>query len=421
MKTLNIDLPKLHKAQARVVKDPARFKVICAGRRWGKSRVGSLIGIVTALRGGKAWWVAPSYKMGAVGWDYIRQLVRKVPNHKVNESNRKIETPNNGWIQIRSADDPDSLRGEGLDMVILDECAFMRERAWTEALRPALSDRKGKAIFFSTLKGKNWFWRLTQQTDRDWKVFNFPTSTNPFIEQSEIEAARRVMPERIFLQEYECIPLDDMGGVFRQVLESATAEPLEAGHPAVHYVTGVDWGRSGDATVFAVIDSRTNTCVHLDRMVRIDYQLQLTRLESIAKRFPGTIIAEENAMGAPLIEEAQSRELNVIPFVTTNASKQAIIDQLSLAFEQRSIRIPNDPVLIGELQSYECKRLPSGLYRYSAPEGMHDDCVMSLAIAWSGVAKESAWNRGSINDLVSGQEAFDLCPGEAAGYEVCPI
>jgi hypothetical protein len=75
----------------------------------------------------------------------------------------------------------------------------------------------------------------------------------------------------------------------------------------------------------------------------------------------------------------------VQPFQTTNATKTAAIDGLALAFEQDAIRIINDPVLVGELQAYEMERLPSGLLRYSAPEGMHDDCVMSLAIGWTGV------------------------------------
>ena len=90
-------------------------------------------------------------------------------------------------------------------------------------------------------------------------------------------------------------------------------------------------------------------------------------------------------MGEPLIEQLQQDGLPVTPFVTTNATKAAAIEALSLAFERGEIEILNDPALIGELQAYEAKRLPSGLLRYGAPEGMHDDCVMALALAWQAV------------------------------------
>jgi len=95
-------------------------------------------------------------------------------------------------------------------------------------------------------------------------------------------------------------------------------------------------------------------------------------------------------MGGPQVEELQRQGLPIQPFTTTNATKAQAIDALALAFEQSTIKIPNDPVFIGELQAYEGERLPSGMLRYSAPEGMHDDTVMALALAWQGVS-EGLW------------------------------
>lgn len=92
-------------------------------------------------------------------------------------------------------------------------------------------------------------------------------------------------------------------------------------------------------------------------------------------------------MGGPVCEQLLRDGLRVKPFQTTNASKSEAIEALALAFERSEIRIPNDPALIGELQAFEAKPLPSGLMRYQAPEGGHDDCVMSLAIAWQGVTE----------------------------------
>ena len=321
----------------------------------------------------------------------MHELGVQVPGANVRRVDRMIELPTGGTMQIRSADDPDSLRGEGLDFAVLDECAFMKEDAWTHAIRPALSDRLGKAMFISTPKGRNWFWRSwllgQDEQDSEWSSYQFPTSDNPFIADDEIEAARHGLPERIFRQEYLAEFLEDAGGVFRRVMDAATAEPQSKRVEGHDYIMGVDWGRSNDFTAITVLDMTTGELVALDRFTDIDYGIQVNRLKAMASRFqPMQIIAEQNSMGGPLVEQLQSSGLPVKGFMTTNPSKEAAIRALEGAFERDEIRILNDPVLIGELQAFEQELLPGGRYRFSAPEGLHDDTVMALAIAWYNLA-----------------------------------
>ena len=385
-------LPSLHNGQHDVWDTKVRFRVLACGRRWGKTRLGSLMCIATALHGGRAWWVAPSYPVSAVGWRGIKELALQISGADIKKVDRMIVLPGGGTVQVRSADNPDSLRGEGLDFVTLDECAFIKEAAWTEALRPALSDRQGKALFISTPKGRNWFWRHwtrgNDSTEGEWQSWQFPTSANPFIPAEEIEAARRSLPERIFRQEYLAEFIDDAGGVFRGVMDAATAEHQDKGLPDHEYIFGIDWAKHSDYTAIAVLDATTSEIVHLDRFSQIDYTTQLGRLEGLFIRFqPRTIIAERNAMGEPLIEQLQRQGYPVQPFTTTNASKAQAVDALALAFERQEIRIVNDPALISELQAFETTRLPSGLLRYEAPEGMHDDTVIAAMLAWHGVAQ----------------------------------
>jgi len=385
-----VRLPRLHPGQQTVWDERCRFKVLASGRRWGKSLLGSLACVSGGLRGGRTWWVAPSYKMAQVGWRAISRLGRQVPGAEVRLSDMLINFPGGGSTQVRSADDPQSLRGEGLTLAVLDECAFMREIAWTEALRPALSDKLGGALFISTPAGRNWFWRLWMRgqdaAERDWLSWRFPTRDNPYIAPSEIEAARRDLPERIFQQEYEAEFLESSGEVFRRVLDAATATGMGP-QPGRQYVMGVDWAKSADFTALTVMDVAAREVVYLDRFNQIDYIVQRARLQALAERYRvDAIIAESNSIGEPIIEQLQRDNLPVRGFQTSNATKAQIIEALALAFEQGTIRILPDPVLIGELQAYEMERLPSGMTRYSAPEGMHDDTVMSLALAWSAVA-----------------------------------
>ena len=363
---------------------------MACGRRFGKSRLGALLCLAKASKGGRAWWVGPTYPVASVGWRMIRRLVAQIPGAVVRESERRVTLPNGGTIQVKSADSPDGLRGEGLDFVVIDECAFVREEAWTEALRPALADRKGSALFISTPKGRNWFWRLWHGADGNtWRAWRFTSYDNPFLDPAEIDSAKASLPERIFRQEFLAEFIEDSGGVFRRVTEAATATAQSSRTHQHNYIIGADWGRSNDFTALTVIDLVTKELVSLDRFNQIDYAVQLDRLTALCDRFkPVAIVAESNAMGLPLIETLQRRNLPVQAFNTTNASKQAIIDVLALSFEQGTLRILPDPILIAELQAYEMERLPSGLLRYGAPDGLHDDTVMSLAMAWYGASNQ---------------------------------
>jgi len=170
--------------------------------------------------------------------------------------------------------------------------------------------------------------------------------------------------------------------VFRRVQDAAV---LEAQEPDANkqYVAGVDVASSIDFTVVSVMDVQEKALVYMDRFNRVDYNVLENRLESLYRRWHlDSMKVEANSIGQPVIDHLYSKGLSIIPFTTTSATKQSIIQNLQSAFEHGEIRIINDPVLVGELLSFESKRSPSGGFSYSAPSGMHDDCVMSLAIAW---------------------------------------
>lgn len=188
----------------------ARFKVLAAGRRWGKTSLGVTLGLRTGLEGGRAWWVAPTFPLAQVGWRVLKHLSRKIPRVEVREADRMVALPGGGEIQVKSADNPDSLRGAGLDGVVIDEAAYAKEEAWTESLRPALADRQGWALFISTPDGLNWFHRLYERAGRlaGWQAWQCPTWENPRIAEEELEHARAQMGELVFRQEFAAEFLD---------------------------------------------------------------------------------------------------------------------------------------------------------------------------------------------------------------------
>ena len=221
---------------------------------------------------------------------------------------------------------------------------------------------------------------------KNWASWQMPNSENPFMPSEEIEEARKGR-ESVFNQEWLAQFINGEGSVFRNVNQVATVAPggkPEAGHV---YVIGCDWGRSNDATAFVVVDLTDRKVVDLDSFSQVEYAIQRTRLKALSDKWkPQQITAEQNSIGGPIIEQLRRDGLRVPAFTTTNPSKAKAIDDLVLAFEQRDIRILNDPRLIRELIAYQAERLPSGLLRYGAPSGQHDDCVMALLIAWTAVS-----------------------------------
>lgn len=289
-------------------------------------------------------------------------------------------------------------RGFAATIVYLDEFAYAgyAEDIY-QSVSPAVS-QGGQLVIGSTPNGiGNLFHRL-YAAGAGFKKMNVPWYDCPTYYTPE-EKAAGVPPEQAawyqkerpkytdtqWASEYDCSFERSGGGMFRGVAERLTATRQERAIDGHQYVIGVDWGKLNDYSVFAVIDSTIGELVYLDRFNQIEYLTQAARLKVLCEKFrPDAVVAESNAMGEPMIEQLRKDNLPVRPFVTTNASKAKIIEDLSLSFERGNIGLIDDENLIAELQSYEMERLPGGLIRYGAPGGMHDDCVMGLAIAWHG-------------------------------------
>ena len=199
----------LHKAQMSVHLHKARFKVVTAGRRWGKTRLAMVTAIEKAAgkKKAKVWYVAPSYRMAKqIMWDELKEAVPRKWVRKINETELSIRLINGSLIECKGADDPDSLRGVGLYFVILDEFQDMKFEVWSKVIRPTLAKDRGGAMIIGTPKGFENLYRLHKlgqdEKNTQWKSWQFPTYTSPFIPKSEIEAAKNDMDLKSFRQEF---------------------------------------------------------------------------------------------------------------------------------------------------------------------------------------------------------------------------
>jgi hypothetical protein len=406
-----IELPVLHAAQQQILDEHRRFNVVALGRRAGKSKLAQDLLVNTALEQRPGGYFAPTYKLLEQFWRELKVVLIEAIRDK-SEQEHRLELYGGGSIECWSTDTGDPARGRRYAIAVVDEAAIIPHLAdvWGQAIRPTLTDFQGEGWFMSTPRGLNDFYVLFARgqdaLEPHWSSWQMPTSVNPYIASAEIEAARHELPERVFAQEFLAQFLSIEGaGVFRGVraVSRLSPRPPTRGHS---YTFGVDWGRSEDFTVISILDATTLEQVALDRFTDLDFEVQTERLHEWASVYrPAQIVAERNSMGGPVVERLQRGyarlldkprpPLPVYGWDNTNASKAAVIEKLALAIERGELTLLADQVQQAELLAFESTTTASGMVRYAAPIGMHDDTVIALALANLGAVVDPAPARSS--------------------------
>ena len=199
---------RLKKAQWQVFTCPKRFRVLVAGRRFGKTQLALYELLRTACEAPRsvAWYVAPTDRQAKrIAWARLKELVHTDPAHTISETDLAVHFHAGGVIALRGADRADSLRGNALDFVVLDEFASMKPEVWTEVLRPALADRRGRALFIGTPRGHNHLYDRFQfaRSHPDWAAFHFTTIDGGNVTAAELLSAASELDERLYRQEFE--------------------------------------------------------------------------------------------------------------------------------------------------------------------------------------------------------------------------
>jgi hypothetical protein len=379
-----------HPGQRAVMNLDVRFRVVAAGRRWGKSVMAAHEALTFALEHTDAtvWWVSPSYdQSNNFGFDKIKPLVS--PDVLVDVKRTKprvLEFKNGSSISFRSAEREDSLRGPGIDFLIVDEAGSVPERAWSEELRPALSDTRGEALIVGTPRGRNWYfeWYQRGQSDdhRDTASLRVETAQNPYVDDDEIASLRDQMPERVFRQEHLAEFVDDSGGVFDNVRESVGEHtlPIPPSSSASPFAIGVDFARHEDYTAIVVLDG-DGRLVAFDRLRRVSWNRIESRVTDLAEKYDRSTVAVDATRDNKIVSDLENSRLDVEP-VNFSSKKTELIDNLALSLESGELTLSSDaPELINELEVFEYDMTDSGRVRYAAPSGFHDDTVDALALA----------------------------------------
>ena len=407
-----------HEGQRAIHESTAPRRIVACGVRWGKSLCAAMEAVAAAMRPAErsvGWTVAPTYDLSSRIFDRIvvvaaGHLRHRIVTLKEHEQRLVLRNMGGGLSEIRgkSADNPVSLLGEGLDFVIVDEASRMKPTIWESHLSQRLLDKRGWALLISTPRGKGWFYELFrrgQGNDPDYASWNMPSWTSPLLDREQIEAERERLPERVFRQEYGAEFLEGSGQVFRFVRESATRSFKEPEYEARYYA-GLDLAKTEDYSVLVIIDKKRNV-VFFDRFHRLDWAIQIGRIKAACDRFnKARLLIDSTGAGEPILESLREAGCRVEGYSFTQASKSALINNLAVLLEMKKAGLPRPelcPVLIEELEAFEYSISDSGNARTSAPSGTHDDCVIALSLA--------VWQRRR-SECQSGVVVCDFWTGE---------
>lgn len=266
-----------HPAQRAIMESSARFRVVAAGRRFGKTVMARHLAIGEAWTNPDAnvWWVSPRYEdANELGYDAIEETLPEAAIAEKSRSHpRKITLINGATLSFRSGDREDSLRGRGLDFLVIDEAASVPSRAWRSELRPALSDYEAPMLAIGTPKGTvgwfaEWFERGQNDTEHDnTRSWQATTYDNPYIKDDEIDAARAELPQFVFEQEYLARFRSPSGLVYQSFDDDAIVTNEPDNPRRVAY--GVDWGYANPAAIVAIVETRTDELVVVDEFYEV--------------------------------------------------------------------------------------------------------------------------------------------------------
>lgn len=377
--------------QQQVVESAARFIVLRAGRRWGKTKLAARQLVLAALKpDSMVWWVANTYKNVRRGY---REVLRQIPRSLLakeppppTSNELSISLKNGTTIEFYSGGNPDAMAGEGVDFVVIDEAALIPQHVWYQIIRPTLMDSQGGAILISTPRGRNWFWGMHQRgIDPEYPAyasFHFTSYDNPHIPNSEIDEYVANNPSTIVQQEVYAEFLSNAAAIFN--MDKARVREAEA-VPRGHVVLGVDLAKKDDFTVLTAARLSDREPVYHDRFNTLSWPDQKDKIVAAVEdleAYPDvtgvTVGVDTTGIGDAIFDDLDVAGIDVEPVMFSPMSKPRLVKRLAADLERGDAAILEAQV--PEFEAYEYKITPSGNFQYEAAGGAHDDEVAAKMI-----------------------------------------
>lgn len=385
-----------HPGQIPVRQSTARYRVLGAGRRFGKTKLAANEVVKRSRKNDQMiWWVANTYKNVRRGY---REVVRQMPPSwlakpaPVSTSNELMLTLKNGTIiEFYSGGNPDALAGEGVDFMVVDEAALIANDVWSQLLRPTLADRNGEALIFSTPRGHNWFWeafnRGQDPDQKAWASWTFPQTVNPYIPDSETEEMRLELPKVLFAQEIMAEFLASGASIFGEGINTKGAVVDMLAEPFGDLYMGIDLGKENDFTVISASRGFDRAPVYRKKFNAIAWPAQRELIRDAIddlNAIPGvtslTAGLDSTGLGDVVYDDLTEEGVDVVPIKFNNSWKEQAVKRLAADMEKGEAHILEEQLT--EFESYEYSVSDAGNYKFEAASGHDDEVSAKLMEHW---------------------------------------
>ncbi len=381
MTTTTYTRPWITGYQKKAIFTRKRYALVEATTKCGKT-AGSMIWLTEqAMRGRSGqhyWWVSPVLSQSVIVY---RRLKRSLPRslYAFHDTEHRITLLNGAVIWFKGADKPDTLYGEDVHAAVIDEATRCKEEAW-HAVRTTLTATRGPIRIIGNVKGRrNWAYHLARRAESGEPDMHYARITAHhavaagILKAAEIADAKRQLPAAVFRELYEAEPSDDQGNPFGyDAIQACVVDQLSDRRTVCW---GWDLAKSHDWTVGIGLDQAGA----VSEFLRFQKPWPAT-LESILVSSSARALVDATGVGDPIVDGLQRRAPDRFEgFKFTSASKQQLMEGLAMAIQHRQVRYPEGPI-VNELRAFEYVYSRTGV-TYSAPEGLHDDCVCALALA----------------------------------------
>lgn len=392
---MQFNRPYLYPKQRAAIYEPKRYSVIEASTKAGKTAACIVWMTEEAIQGKDGWnywWVAPVSGQADIAFGRMRRALRDEPC-RAYLAPRRIVLENGAIVWFKSADKPDSLYGDDVHAMVIDEASRVKRDAWY-ALRSVITATRARVRIIGNVKGrKNWFYEMARKAQAGHKRMGYHIMTAVdaiaagVLAAEEVDDARSELPEHVFNELYMAKAADDGGNPFGQ--DNIDACTVAEMHKAPADVYGIDLAKSVDWTVVIGM-TRLGHVVSFDRWQRVPWEVTYDRIVRIIGKKPTLI--DSTGIGDPILETLQkmtdkrigSDHAQVQGYKFNPASKQQLMEGLAVSLQSHGLVIPEGHITM-ELGVFEYEyKGKDGTFtgvRYSAPTGYHDDCVMALALA----------------------------------------
>lgn len=397
---------------------PQKFKVAIWHRRGGKSKTVFNEQVrktqLPELAGRTFYYILPTFSQAKkIIWDeMVKYHVPKEIVNKMNASELTIYYKNGSIQRFVGTDDYRNLKGINPIDVVFDEYQNVDPRAWLEVVKPILSENKGTVTFIGTPQGHNQLWDIMQyakQNPESWFCSVKSVDDTNAISSEELEIDKGIMPESLFLQEYYCSFAEGAGSFFKNI-QQCLYDADDYADPRHFYQVGIDLAKYNDFTVLTPIDLCTFEVKIQERFNQVDWNFQKLLIEANARKYNNAQLKiDRTGVGDPIVEDLERRGLNIGDdgaVVFSTKSRRELLDNLSILIQQKKIKIPNDPELVAELDAFQFVLSDRGKIEVRGRKSVHDDRVMSLALAVHGLTVP-VYNNFSDDDSESINNNFD--------------